>query len=222
MLESKKRAVLVSDFDGTMAENDFFKLVREALVPAETPDYWGAYKEGRLTHFEALRAIFAAARPDEKALGELVGRMNLDPELKQGVTDLGGSGWKVVVTSNGCGWYINRLLSKAGVDLEVHTNPGTIEGGRMVMHWPVGAPFVSKETGVDKAGVVRSFLEEGRTVAFAGDGSTDVGPAMLVPAELRFAREELADALRRRGEGFQPFTRWIEVARALVSRGAVA
>ena len=219
MVEPKYRAVLVTDFDGTVTGQDYYKLVRERLVPPDTPDFWVAYREGRLTHFEALRAFFAAARPDEEALIGLVGEMEPEPELADGVAMLGEAGWKVVVVSYGCLWYIDRLLRGAGVDLEVHANPGAIEGGRLAMHWPSETPFPSKENGISKEAVIRSHQEEGRAVAFAGDGPADVGPALLVPPDRRFARSDLAEALRERGEEFRPFSRWIEVARALASEG---
>ncbi|RUL82932.1 HAD-IB family phosphatase [Tautonia sociabilis] len=222
MIESKYRSVLVTDFDGTMTELDFYSLVREALVPPGTPDYWASYRAGTLTHFEALRAIFEAARPDEAALIRLVDRMGLEPELAPAVSALNREGWKVVVVSNGCRWYIDRLLDRAGVALDVYANPGGVEGGRLEMHWPSETPFPSKETGISKAKVVKSFLEEGREVAFAGDSLTDAEAALLVPADRRFARSELADALRKQGEGFQPFDRWIEVARTLAPSALAA
>jgi 2-hydroxy-3-keto-5-methylthiopentenyl-1-phosphate phosphatase len=53
-------------------------------------------------------------------------------------------------------------------------------------------------------------------VAFAGDGPPDLQAALLVPPGLRFARGGLAEELRARGEAFQPFSRWSEIARELV------
>ena len=54
MFDSTQR-VLVTDFDGTMTKNDFYNLVVSDLLPNETPDYWVEYREGQITHFEALR-----------------------------------------------------------------------------------------------------------------------------------------------------------------------
>jgi 2-hydroxy-3-keto-5-methylthiopentenyl-1-phosphate phosphatase len=121
----------------------------------------------------------------------------------------------VVVVSYGCRWYIDRLLGGAGVALEVHANPGALAGGRLAMRWPADTPYPSPENGISKEAVIRSHLEEGRTVAFAGDGPADVHPALLVPPALRFARADLAEALRGRGEAFRAFVRWRDVARAL-------
>jgi 2-hydroxy-3-keto-5-methylthiopentenyl-1-phosphate phosphatase len=218
MAQAQYRSVLVTDFDGTLTEQDYYKLVRQRLVPPDTPDFWAEYRAGRMTHFEALRAYFDAARPDEAAHVALVDETGLDPGLAGGVASLDAAGWQVVVVSYGCRWYIDRLLGAAGVDLEVHANPGTLEGGRLAMRWPADTPFPSRDNGISKEGVIRSHLDDGREVAFAGDGPADLDPALLVAPELRFARADLAEALRARGAAFRPFDRWSEVARALVAR----
>ena len=211
--------ILVSDFDGTMTRRDFFQLVVERLLPSGTPDYWGEYLAGRLTHFEALKAIFGSVTAGEQALVEVVDSMDLEPDLKGEVDALGRAGWRVVVASAGCEWYIRRLLAEADVTLEVHANPGRIEGGRLVMEPPVGSRFFSDQTGVDKVAVVRDAIDEAGTVAFAGDGRPDLAPSLLVPGPLRFARGVLAEELTRLGEEFRPFDRWAEVAAALRQPG---
>ena len=211
--------VLVSDFDGTMTRRDFFQLVSERLLPPGTPDYWGDHLAGRITHFEALKAIFGSVTAGESALLGVVSSMELEPALKVEVEALRAEGWRVVVASAGCDWYIRRLLAEAGVTLEVHANPGRIEGGRLVMELAgrLAVPLMARP-GVDKVGVVRAERAEAETVAFAGDGKPDLAPALLVPP-LRFARGVLAEELTRLGEGFRPFDRWAEVSRALLDGG---
>jgi 2-hydroxy-3-keto-5-methylthiopentenyl-1-phosphate phosphatase len=209
------RRVLVTDFDGTLTRRDFFQLVVERLLPRGTPDYWGDYLAGRLTHFEALKAIFGSVTAGESALLDVVSSMELEPDLKGEVEALRELGWRVVVASAGCEWYIHRLLAEAGVALEIHANPGRIEGGRLVMELPIDKPFYSRDTGVDKVAIVRAEIAGARTVAFAGDGHPDLAPSLLVNGSLRFARGVLAEDLTRLGEEFQRFDRWAEVAEAL-------
>lgn len=211
--------VLVSDFDGTMTRHDFYKLAIESLVPPDTPDYWAKYRAGTTTHFEALRRYFAAIRASEAEVLAVVERMGLDPELPAAVESLRRAGWEVVVTSAGCDWYIRRLLAAVGVDVEVHANPGRFESGRgLLMELPVDSPYLSPTLGVDKARVVQRRLDEGRTVAFAGDGFPDATPAMLVLGDLRFARGDLADLLGREGQDYRPFDTWSDIAHALFRR----
>jgi 2-hydroxy-3-keto-5-methylthiopentenyl-1-phosphate phosphatase len=215
MIDASRR-ILVSDFDGTMTRRDFFQLVVERLLPANCPDYWGDYLAGRLTHFEALKAIFGSVTAGEAALLDVVASMELELDLKGEVEALQSQGWRVVVASAGCDWYIRRLLAAAGVSIEVHANPGRIEGGRLVMELPEASPFFRRQTGVDKVAIVRAAKREAGTVAFAGDGRPDLAPSLEVPGELRFARGVLAAELNRLGEPFRPFERWGEVARALL------
>jgi 2,3-diketo-5-methylthio-1-phosphopentane phosphatase len=212
--------VLVSDFDGTMTRHDFYKLVIESLVPPGTPDFWAEYRAGRITHFEALRRYFAFIRASEDEVLAVVGRMELDPNLRTAVAALHQAGWKVVVTSAGCDWYIRKLLGAAGVDVEVHANPGRfVAGNGLLMEMPKGSQFLSPSLGIDKAAVVKQHLRDGCRVAFAGDGFPDAEPARYVPAELRFARGDLANELRDEGLAFHSFESWSDIARVLVQGG---
>jgi 2,3-diketo-5-methylthio-1-phosphopentane phosphatase len=212
--------VLVSDFDGTMTRHDFYKLVIESLLPPGTTDYWAAYRAGRITHFEALRRYFAAIRATEEEVLAIVGRMELDPYLRTAVAALHQAGWSVVVTSAGCDWYIRKLLGAAGVNVKVYSNPGRFVAGEgLLMEMPKSSPYFSPNLGIDKAAVVKRHLRDGCTVAFAGDGFPDVEPARYVPAELRFARGDLASELRDEVLAFHPFETWSDIARVLVQGG---
>ena len=143
--------------------------------------------------------------------------MGLDPDLEDELAALRTAGWQVVVASAGCEWYIRRLLDEAGVALEVHSNPGRILGGRLVMELPSGSPYYSAE---EPASTRRRWCAGGR---LGGDGrirgrrTPRPGAGAMVPAAHRFARGYLAEALKRRGEGFHPFERWAEVSRVLRS-----
>ena len=213
-------AVLVSDFDGTMTAEDFYSLAAARLLPPDALAPWQEYLAGRMSHFEALRTIFSRIRAPEAAALAVVADMGLDPGLPAAVERLHAAGWEVVVASAGCDWYIRRLLDGAGVRLRVYANPGEyLPGGPLVMDAPPPSPFTCPETGVDKAAVVRDALGRVQTVAFAGDGFADLPAALLVPAGRRFARGDLAGALRERGEGFRDFAAWSDIAAMLPKQG---
>lgn len=202
-----------------MTRRDFFKLAIHQLLPPDGPNFWSEYRAGRITHFEALQRYFAEIRATEAEVLAVVGQMELDPELPRAVDDLHRAGWKVIVTSAGCDWYIRCLLARAGVELEVHSNPGRfVPGQGLQMELPLSSPFLSRTLGIDKAQVVRHHLDQGRKVAFAGDGFPDEEAALLVPSGLRFARGDLADVLRKKGETFQPFETWSEIAKQILAK----
>ncbi|AMV32454.1 2-hydroxy-3-keto-5-methylthiopentenyl-1-phosphate phosphatase [Pirellula sp. SH-Sr6A] len=211
--------VLVSDFDGTMTQFDFYKLVIKSLLPPDTPDYWAEYRAGKITHFEALRRYFASIQASEDEVIAVVREMKLDDGLPAAVQFLRKAGWDIVVTSAGCSWYINRLLNDFGVSVEVLSNPGRFQNGEgLIMEMPRNSPFFSPELGINKTGVVEHFLTEGRTVAFAGDGFPDAEPARIVPEDLRFARGDLANVLQREGLHYHRFEAWSEIAKTLLNR----
>jgi 2,3-diketo-5-methylthio-1-phosphopentane phosphatase len=208
--------VLVTDFDGTITGNDFYELIATQLLPPETPNYWAGYRAGKITHFEALRGNFAAIRADESAVWRIVDRMEIDPGLAAAVEKLRQAHWRVVIASAGCRWYIELLLSRAGVEIELHANPGRFVAGQgLLMDLPRDSPYFSPTHGIDKAGIVRHHLAAGSVVAFAGDGFPDIDAARLVQPDLRFARGDLAQVLTSSGQQFRPFLVWSEIAQAL-------
>jgi HAD superfamily phosphoserine phosphatase-like hydrolase len=210
--------LFVTDFDGTLTRRDFFWLVVDAFTPAHLEEYWRGYRDGRLSHFEALAGIFAGIRGTEAEMEQLLERAEPDPKLRASVEELHEAGWEVVVASAGCEWYIRRILARSGVDLPVFANPGEfIPEQGLLMRLPTPSRFFSPTVGIDKAAIVRQGLDQGRIVAFAGDGVTDLAAARLVEARYRFARADLARVLAREGLPAQPFERWSEIARALVT-----
>ncbi len=210
--------VLVTDFDGTITHNDFYELVRAHLLPPGVPHYWALYRDGRMTHFEALRGYFAAIRKDEAAVLQVVDQMEIDPHLAAAVACLRDAGWHIVIASAGCRWYIDRLLAQAGVSVDLHANPGRFVSGQgLLMELPHESAFFSPTHGIDKAAVVRHYLAAEGRVAFAGDGFPDVQAARLVPPEMRFARGALAESLANSGESFRPFVVWSDIAQALTA-----
>jgi 2,3-diketo-5-methylthio-1-phosphopentane phosphatase len=213
-------AVLVSDFDGTMTENDFYKLVAERLLPPDALSPWQDYRAGRITHFTALQRIFGRIRATPEELDTLVEDMRPDPGLAASVARLRHAGWEVIVASAGCDWYIRKVLARAGVEVAVYSNPGVhvLPEGSLRME-PPDSPFTCLETGVDKAAIVRFHRESGAVVAFAGDGYADLPAALETPATMRFARADLAEALDARGEKYRSFTAWSEIADALLAQG---
>jgi transposase len=60
----------------------------------------------------------------------------------------------------------------------VYLNPGRLENGRgLVLEKLDPSPYHSASVGVDKSAVVRHALRVADTVAFAGDGPTELQPA---------------------------------------------
>lgn len=217
MMEIQPNAILVSDFDGTMTAYDFYDLVCQDFPDVLAGGHWQQYEAGQITHFEALRRIFASIRAKQAEILNIIQRMQVDPALSESVARLRHRGWDVVVASAGCDWYIKRILAEVRADVLVHANPGEFsEGQGLIMTLPVHSPFFSKDLGINKVAVVKDAFKKSSRVAFAGDGRPDLAAALLVQPQYRFARQWLATRLSEIGEPFHLFERWSDVAGVLL------
>lgn len=225
---------MISDFDGTMAKRDFYRIVLEHLVPEEVESFWRDYEQGNRTHFAAISAILSKIRADEPTTRLIALQyMEMDPLIGEKVPALYRSGWMTSVVSAGCNWYIRLLLRYQGLQVRertedesswqpnyvrLYTNPSQFVTGSGLLMWQnERSPYFEPKTGIDKAALVRAAMNGGGRVAFAGDSAVDLDAAMLVDAEYRFARDWLADHFERQGVPFTRFELWHEVADRLIS-----
>lgn len=216
--DQSRRSVLVTDFDGTITDREFYDLAVAAYLPSSMPDYWGRYASGEISHFDAISAIFKHLQCSEEDLRSLVWRLEPDPGFAPGVRQLQAAGWDVVVVSNGSHWYIDPLMRSLDVDVPVYSSPGRFgEQGGLWMDPPLDSPYFNPAVGVDKERLVKDLQRRHERVAFAGNGSPDRAAALAVAPELRFARRWLAKWLDGQGHAYRPFQRWGEIATALVS-----
>ena len=214
------RRVFVSDYDGTITRHDFFLRVLDRYPEARR--HWDDFLEHRISHFESLRRIFAHPSGGRDELLELAHETEIEPQLGVWIGRLQEAGWKIIVVSAGCDWYIRTLFRAQNVDLPIIGNPGDVsDAGRLEMRLPDSNEFYySAEIGIDKKKIIECVSEVASVVAFAGDGRPDLAAARLVPEELRFAREWLAESLDKEQLPYRPFERWSEVAQALLGTSA--
>jgi 2-hydroxy-3-keto-5-methylthiopentenyl-1-phosphate phosphatase len=210
-----REKILVTDFDGTMTDRDFFRLALDCL-PRAAASFWEDYELGKISHFQALASIFSGLRCPESKIETLLTGMGLNQGITTACLRLRSEGWRLVIASAGCAWYIEKLLAPLGIVAEIHANPGHFsEQEGLILKPPFSSPYFCRETGIDKTRLVQTALGQGM-VAFAGDGRPDLGPALLVHPSMRFAKGRLAEELTKQGESFQPFRSWSEMVDQLL------
>lgn len=94
-------SILITDFDGTMTERDFYELAAGEFLRHDTHDYWTFYNLGTISHYEAMARIYGELRYREEELVALLPRMEPDPQIPAAISGLREAGWDVVVVSNG-------------------------------------------------------------------------------------------------------------------------
>lgn len=216
---SPPAALLITDFDGTLTETDFYQLALERFTPPGTNGIWQRYKRRELTPLQTLQEIFAAIQAPPGEVIAALDDMQFDPGAAAAIQRLRAAGWEVVIVSGGCEWYIQHLLAKAGIQAVVHANPGEFSaGGGLKMRGPTESPYFSAAAGIDKAAIVREALEKYRDVAFAGNSAPDLEAARVVNDNRRFARSQLADLLDEEHRPYRRFQRWSDIAELLLAR----
>ncbi len=215
---SNAMPILITDFDGTFTQRDFFELVLEKFDPPGAETGWQDFIAGKLTLTEGLNAVFTALRTDEAGADELVAALSPAPGTAEAVKNLQQAGWEIVIASAGCGWYIERLLKQQNIEITVHASSGTFSSTTGLLMTPNPSnPYFHPETSIDKPAVVRDALSRDAIVAYAGDSVTDRAAALLVAPERRFATGWLRRQFSRENVPHHHFSVWPEIADQLLA-----
>ena len=117
-----KPGVLITDFDGTVTERDFYLLILERYMDPGAMRIWEDYRAGKLTHFEAMQSFFSHAPADEAELEKLLRDTEPDPAFGSAARRLQDQGWDLIIVSAGSSWYIERILQTTGVKATVYSS----------------------------------------------------------------------------------------------------
>ncbi len=192
-MANKIPTALVSDFDGTISDDDFFNYVSRRWLGEKALDPWREYTEGKKTHFEALREIFASLRLEQPAFDDFIREIKIDPGFFTVADYCRRRDIPVYVCSAGCDYYIDKLAGKGMADCRVRlvANHGVYspETGLVMTPPPENSPFYDPNTGISKAAVVAYLQQRGYRVVYCGDGMPDVAAAAI--ADVVFARKML-------------------------------
>jgi len=209
----KTRTAFVTDFDGTITDDDFFQYVTDAFLDEDALEPWRLYLAGRLTHFEALRRIYGSLRAGEDEMAALLATVRVDADVVPTFELLRGAGVTVVIASAGCDFYINALLGneirRLGIGLVTNPSRYSRKNGLVMERLPEASPFRDEDVGISKAQVVAGLRDDGFRVVFAGDGPPDIEPARI--ADAVFARGRLLDLCAAEGIATERFGGYADI-----------
>ena len=206
------KIALVTDFDGTISDNDFFWHVVNHYLEADALKPWEEYMAGRMHHIDALNAIFAKIKVPEAELLSFTDTITLDKTFYNLLELCKKKEIPVYIVSAGCDYYIRRLLGNKIKDYGVKlvTNHGVYskENGLKMLP-PTGEAYYDEAVGISKAAVVKELQEQGYEVIYAGDGPPDVEPAKI--ADVVFAKKILLKRCQELGIKTQKFESFNDV-----------
>lgn len=199
MSQIPNEATVFTDFDGTITTSD----VAEAILEHYTgKDWWRVeeeFRNGRIGSREAIVRQFQLIESTREEILDFVDGFEIDPHFEDFVELLSARGQPLVVLSEGLDFYIEHILRKNGLELDVYSN-------RVDFNHHVNISFPHEDSecrdcGVCKTAIMRRF--PGPRV-YIGDGYSDRCPAQQA-ADVVFAKGNLARYCDENHVPFVPF-----------------
>lgn len=201
------KTAFVSDFDGTITDDDFFAYATQAFFDDKALEPWRRFKAGKQTHFSALKEMFAKIRVPQEELDNFMRKIPVDKGFIEAVQICKEKGIPLYICSAGCDYYINFLigdiLQKYNITLVTNHGEYSPKQGLMMYKPEQDSPYFDGNTGISKAAIVQKLHREGYEVIYAGDGLPDYEAAWN--ADVVFARRDLLVKCLENGVKAHPF-----------------
>jgi len=184
------------DFDGTIALEDVTDVILERFAAPQWRDIEADWLAGMIGSRDCLARQVDLVRATPQALDAIADTARLDPNFCRFVAFCQAARVAVTVVSDGFDRVVNRMLSRAGIDLPVRANHlQWISGDRWKLEFPhVRAGCRSASGNCKCAAMVESA---DRTRVLVGDGRSDFCPAEI--ADYVLAKRALSEHCQAMG-----------------------
>jgi len=204
-----QRAIIFSDFDGTIAKIDVGDLMYDVFSDGSYvwPDAdWIA---GKVSSKQCYLDQCASTRAEPEELDAFLDAQELDPGFPPFVEHCRRSDYPVYVLSDGMDYYINRLFRRYGLEeLPVFSNHLEVADGRLVPSFPYFADTCGRCANC-KGPHVRRHAQPDNFVIYLGDGWSD--PCGAQYADAIFAKGGLQKWCEQNGRAYYPLTGFEQV-----------
>jgi len=199
--EERSPAVFL-DFDNTITRGDVLDRVLERYSASEAWRFWEAeWQEGRISTRECLERQTADLRVTRDELVRFSDGIDIDTAFGSLVSWTAAHGIAISIVSDNFHVLIEAMLRRRGLPLvPIYANGLAFTGDRLRASFPFLDPACDRCAHC-KAQHLRRV--SGRPRIFAGDGLSDICPALS--AEVVFAKDSLAAHLRAGGRAYRRF-----------------
>ena len=187
MTNPLKAYVVLSDFDGTIAEDLSIMIYKKfSSVGMYYADLW---TKGLISTPEELVATFKTIDASPSQLADLIRHAHFDPDFPEFVRLCRERDFEVAIVSDGLEWAIQTSLAQHGVhDVDIYANQIHFVDGTYQISFPWRDENYP-HAGVCKSNVVAKFHAAGKRVIYIGDGRSDHDAVHA--ADIVFAKEQL-------------------------------
>ena len=203
--------IVQCDFDDTITIGNVSAAIHDAFGPDDWLSMEEEYLSGKYSVEESNIRQFALVRAEKEEIEAFVlGDVAVRYAFDQFVEYCLGEGVRLVIVSSGLDLYINPTISQMGFDhLDVYSGKAQVtpEGIKVEYTDPGGATI----TNGFKDSYIRHFKSQGNTVAYVGDGLSDITPAH--EADFVIARGTLEEHCKESGLPYFGFETFDDVGR---------
>ncbi|MGN7382355.1 MtnX-like HAD-IB family phosphatase [Paenibacillus sp. SAFN-117] len=211
------KLAVVTDFDGTLMQQDVGDLLMKKAGVEKEPAVVEAYRQfdaGQVGSMEVARTSYSFLADRKSLVDDVIRQIN----PREGAADFldfcRKHGIPVTILSDGMEYYIREIIRKFDYQVEqIISNPiyYTEDGGYRLDFQNENE--ACKWCGCCKADVVRKLKQEGYHVLYIGDGTSDYYGSGF--ADWIFARARLAGYLEEAGEAYFPFETFHDVLKVI-------
>lgn len=210
---NKHKLVFVSDFDGTVSKKDFFRYAVEKIISKENMKPWHDYKDGKISHVQALNKIFKSIRLPQDEFDAFIDSIEVEEYFVPTVKLCKEFEVPVYIVSAGADYYISRILYNLNIldSVKLITNPSKYSSEFGLELFPVEKDdeFYDWNLGISKKYLVQKLKKQGYFVIFAGDGIPDIEAASV--ADVVFAKDYLKELCTKNDIKYNSFDSYFDI-----------
>ncbi len=215
-----KKFVFISDFDGTLTDRDFYKIVMDKFPENKGRDVYLRWISGEIGVFDFLYTVFSSVNRSEEELLRAILEIPFDKYAKGFIESIKQSGGDFIILSAGTGYYIEKLFEYHGIkDVFIISNKGIYRDGGIYITADTESPYYSSKYGIDKSLAVEHYRKEYGKVYYAGDSEPDLKASLK--ADTVFARTELQELLKSLKHEFVAVDNFNQIGNYLNEKGVI-
>ena len=143
-MEHKKFA-FISDFDGTLTNKDFYKMIIDEYLGEEGKELYKAWRRNEYKDKDFLHKIYSSINRDEDEILEDILKIEWDKNADKVIQKVKEAGGDFIILSAGTSYYIDRLLKEKGLsDIKVYSNPGEYKNRGIHLNIDENNPYTSE------------------------------------------------------------------------------
>lgn len=207
---------VLTDFDGTITRTDVAEAILEEFAPASWWEIEELHRARKIGTRESLARQFSLFRAKQAEVLRFVDEhVEMDETFLDFVAFCKERGVRLEIVSEGLDFYVRHLMRKWDLDVPVRTNHAVFEEGKVRIEYP-WSDATCTLCGTCKLLRLFELRTQGHSIAYVGDGHSDLCPA--IEADILFAKAELAELCDEEEIGYVRFERFADVQRTLGER----